>query len=130
MKSPKQLRREAKQLLRLCLVKGLLDEARVRQAVQRVLEAHRRDGLTLLSHFRHLVKLELSRHAAEVESATSLPAALRASVLSNLERVYGPGLNTSFAHNPSLIGGMRIQVGSDVYDGSVRAGLALLGKNF
>jgi len=59
-----------------------------------------------------------------------LPADLQANVLSNLERVYGQGMSTSFAHNPALIGGMRIKVGSDVYDGSVRAGLAALEKNF
>ena len=130
MKATKQLRREAKQLFRLCLVKGLLDEGRVRQVVQRVLEADRRGGLALLSHFQRLVKLERSRHTAEVESATPVPADLRASVLSSLERVYGPGISTSFAHNPALIGGMRIKVGSDVYDGSVRAGLAALEQSF
>jgi len=130
MKNPKQLRREAKQLFRVCMVNGLLDEGRVRQAVQKVLEAKRRGGLTLLSHFQHLVKLELSRHTAEVESATSLPAVLQASILSNLERLYGPGMSTSFVLNPGLIGGMRIQAGSDVYDGSVRAGLASLERSF
>jgi len=130
MKNPKQLRREAKQLFRVCMVNGLLDEGRVRQAVQKVLEAKRRGGLTLLSHFQRLVKLELSRHTAEVESATSLPAALQASILSNLERLYGPGMSTSFVLNPGLIGGMRIQAGSDVYDGSVRAGLASLERSF
>ena len=30
----------------------------------------------------------------------------------------------------ALIGGLRIRVGSDVYDGSVRAGLAALEKHF
>ncbi len=130
MKNPKQLRREAKQLFRVCMVNGLLDEGRVRQAVQKVLEAKRRGGLTLLSHFQRLVKLELSRHTAEVESATSLPAALQASILSNLDRLYGPGMSTSFVLNPGLIGGMRIQAGSDVYDGSVRAGLASLERSF
>ncbi len=130
MKNPKQLRREAKQLFRVCMVNGLLDEGRVRQAVQKVLEAKRRGGLTLLSHFQRLVKLELSRHTAEVESATSLPAVLQASILSNLERLYGPGMSTSFVLNPGLIGGMRIQAGSDVYDGSVRAGLASLERSF
>src|SRR5437660_515114 len=126
MKNPKQLRREAKQLFRVCMVNGLLDEGRVRQAVQKVLKAKRRGGLTLLSHFQRLVKLELSRHTAEVESATSLPAALQVSILSNLDRLYGPGISISFVLNPGLIGGMRIQAGSDVYDASVRAGLASL----
>jgi len=130
MKNPKQLRREAKQLFRVCMVNGLLDEGRVRQAVQKVLEAKRRGGLTLLSHFQRLVKLELFRHTAEVESATSLPAALQASILSNLDRLYGPGMSISFVLNPGLIGGMRIQAGSDVYDGSVRAGLASLERSF
>ena len=130
MKTTKQLQREARQLFRLCLVEGSLNEDRVRQAVQKVLSAKRRGGLKLLSYFEHLVKLERARHLAEIESATSLPDELRANVLSNLDRLYGPGLNTSFALNPSLIGGMRIRVGSDVYDGSVRAELASLRKRF
>ncbi len=35
-------------------------------------------------------------------------------------------LETSFEQNAALIGGVRIKVGSDVYDGSVRARLAAL----
>ena len=130
MQSNKQLQREAKQLFRLCMVGGILDEARVLESVRKVLEAKRRGCLALLAHFRRLVKLERLRHTAEVESAASLPAALQARVLSNVERLYGPGISTSFVLNPALIGGMRIQVGSDVYDGSVRAGLESLQKSF
>jgi F-type H+-transporting ATPase subunit delta len=130
MRTTKQLRREAKQLFRICLVNGSLDETRVRQAVEKALEGKRRGSFTLLSHFQRLVKLERSRHRAEVESAAVLPAALQASILSNLQRVYGSEMKTSFALNPGLIGGMRIQVGSDVYDGSVRAGLVSLQRNF
>ncbi len=40
------------------------------------------------------------------------------------------GLTISFAQNPALIGGLRIQVGSDVYDGSVRARLESLRETF
>jgi len=130
MQSTKQLRREAKQLFRLCMVAGLLDEERVRQAVEKVLEAKRRGNFALLSYFQRLVRLEVSRHSAEVASATALPAELQASVLSDLERLYGPGLRTSFVLNPRLIGGMRIQAGSDVYDGSVRSGLAAVERSF
>ena len=108
MRSIKQVRREAKQMFRLCLVDGLLDQVRVRQAVQ----------------------LERARHTASVESAMALPASLQASILSKLNRAYGPALNTSFVLDPSLVGGLRIRVASDVYDGSVRAGLESLQRSF
>ncbi len=130
MKTTRQTKREAKRLFRSCLVNGLLDEGRTRQVVQRMIESKRRGAMAFLSHFRRLVKLESARHTAEVESAMPVPPDLRASIQAGLARAYGPGISTSFVHNPGLIGGMRIKVGSDVYDGSVRARLAGLEKSF
>ncbi len=130
MKTTRQIKREAKRLFRLCLVNGLLDEGRARQVVQRVIQTKRRGGLALLSYFRRLVKLDSARQTAQVESVMPLPADLRASIQAGLARIYGPGISASFVHNPELIGGMRIKVGSDVYDGSVRARLAALEKGF
>jgi F-type H+-transporting ATPase subunit delta len=130
MKNVRQTRRQAKRLFGLCLVNGLLDEGRVRQAAQLVIAANRRDGPALLYRFLYLVKLDRARHTAEVESAAPLPADLQESIKSGLERTYGPGISASFAQNPALIGGMRIKVGSDVYDGSVRGALAVLERSF
>jgi F-type H+-transporting ATPase subunit delta len=130
MKATKQARREATQLFRLCLVRSLLDADRVRQVVRQIVMARPRGYLGTLSHFRRLVKLDSDRHTAKIESAIALPADLQSSVQSGLSRVYGPGLSASFAENSTLIGGMRIQVGSDVYDGSVRARLAALERSF
>ena len=130
MKTAKQVKREARQLFRLCLDKGVLDELRVRQVVKGVLQSKRRGGHAILSHFLRLVRLDLTEHSADVETATSLPADLQASVLAGLARTYGPGTSTSFSVNPALIGGMRIRVGNDVYDGSVKAGLAALERRF
>jgi len=130
MKTTRQIKREAKRLFRSCLVNGLLDAGRARQVVQRIIDGKRRGGLALLSQFQRLVKLDCARHTAEVESAMPLPPDFRASIQASLVRVYGPGISASFAHNPGLIGGMRIKVGSDVYDGSVRARLAALEKGF
>jgi len=130
MKTTKQTIREARQVFRLCVVDGELDEGRVRQVVQVVLQSSRRGYLALLTHFVRLVKLEYDRHTAKVESALPLPDDLQANVQSELAGVYGPGITAVFTRNPALIGGMRIQVGSDVYDGSVQSGLAALGRSF
>ncbi len=126
----KRAKREAKQMFHLCLVNGLLDENRVRQVVQQTATAGQRSGPAILAHFLRLVRLDRARHMANIESATPLPQDLRATIGANLSQRYGPGLTTAFVHRPSLIGGVRIQVGSDVYDGSVLAGLAELEKTF
>ena len=130
MRTTKQVRREAKYLFRLCLVNESLDETRARQVLKQVLDSKRRGCLALGAYFGRLVKLELSRHAATVESATRLPASFQASIQAGLENVYGSRIIASFVHNPGLIGGMRIKVGSDVYDGSVKARLTALEKSF
>jgi len=130
MNISKQARRNAKQLFRSCLANGLLDENRVRQIVREVIAQRPRGYIGVLTHFQRLVKLDVARRAARIESAIQLPENLRTGVQANLARKYGPGLSISFALNPDLIGGLRVQVGSDVYDGSIRARLAELAEKF
>jgi F-type H+-transporting ATPase subunit delta len=130
MKATKQTRREAAQLFRLCLVKGLLDENRARQVVEQLIGAKPRGYLPTLLHFQRLVRLDYARHTAKIESALTLPQELKVLVQASLARVYGSGLSTSFTENSALIGGMRIRVGSDVYDGSVQGRLAALEQTF
>jgi F-type H+-transporting ATPase subunit delta len=129
MKTTKQIQNEAKHLFRLCLVNGSLDETRVRLVMRRVLESKHRGYLHLAAQFERLVRLDCAAHTAQVDSAIQLPDEVQASVEASLLRVYGPGITTSFAESAALIGGMRIRVGSDVYDGSVRAGLVALEKS-
>src|SRR5579859_7922173 len=123
MKISKQARRDAKQLFRSCVNNSLLDENRVRQAVQAVITQKPRGYVAILSQLQRLVKLDLERRTARVESPAALSPEQRTAVEGSLAWKYGTGLNISFAENPALIGGLRIQVGSDVYDGSVRARL-------
>lgn len=130
MKISKQAKRNAKGLFRSCLVDGTLNENRAREVVRLVIAQKPRGYTPILEHFCRLVKLEETRRTAKVESAASLPAEVSNSVQNNLARVYGAGLNISFSQNPALIGGLRIQVGSDVYDGSIRARLDALEDSF
>ena len=49
-------------------------------------------------------------------------------IAEDLRKKYGNDLTTEFKTNPDLIGGLRVRVGSDVWDGSVRARLQNLGN--
>jgi len=130
MKISKLAQREARQLFRSCQVNGLLDENRVRQATALLLAKRPHRYVEILSRLHRLVKLELERRAARVESATPLPADLQADVADRIRKIYGPGADITFSRNPALIGGLRVQVGSDLYDGSVRSRLEKLEQSF
>lgn len=130
MRTSKQTRRDAKRLFASCKVNGLLNESRVRQAVTEVIGKKPRGFVAILSHFQRLVKLDVERRTAQVESAVPPPNALKSSVTANLARRYGAGLNVTFGVNPELIGGLRVKVGSDVYDGSIKARLEALDESF
>jgi len=98
--------------------------------MKKVTESRRRGSLMILSRFLYLAKLYRDRHTAKVESAIPLPANLQAGIEAGLARAYGPGIAAQFTQNTALIGGTRVQVGSDVYDGSVRAALEALERSF
>ena len=126
MKANRRVTRLARRLFQLCLVNGRMDDARVRGVVQHTISARHRDGLGILTRLERLVRLERQRHSAVVESAEPLAAQVREAVSKALADRYGQGLEMTFVPNPDLIGGMRVTVGSDVYDGSIRNQLAAL----
>ncbi|MCX6882574.1 MAG: F0F1 ATP synthase subunit delta [Verrucomicrobia bacterium] len=130
MKIPKQARRDAKHLFGVTLINGTMDEGRVRQSMELLLAQKPRGYLAVASHFQRLVKLEIERRTALVQSATVLGSELKAGVLAQLSQRYGSGLNVTFGTDATLLGGLRVQVGSDVYDGSVKARLAALKNSF
>jgi F-type H+-transporting ATPase subunit delta len=126
MVTTKRSRRMARQLFQLCLVAGRLDADRVRQVARRLGTASDREALALLSEFHRLVRLDRTRHSAIVESASPLGDDVRQDVTAQLTERHGDDLEVTFAINPALIGGMRVKVGSHIYDGSVRGRLDAL----
>ncbi|PYX73622.1 MAG: H(+)-transporting ATPase [Acidobacteria bacterium] len=125
-----QIRRGAKLLFRWCFADGRLDEDRAREAVRHVLQSKRRGYLAVLGEFKRLVKLDTAKHTASVQSAVPLQADLQSRLRTNLEAVYGERMTAEFAEDPDLIGGIRVRVANDVYDGSVKARLAALARSF
>ena len=126
----RQANRESKQLYQLCRINSSVDKDRVRQVVNQVLMCGRRNSHAILVQLLRLVRLDHDQHTAKVESAVPLSPELQAATQASLIRLYGPELAISFTDRLSLIGGLRIQVGSDVYDGTVQSELAALEKRF
>ena len=130
MKGSKQSRRDAKQLFQSCQVDGALDEARVRQAVALLIEKKPRGYFGTLQELQRLVKLDVNNRSARVESAVALSEAQQQEVRASLGRLKGDDVEVEFAENADLIGGMRVKLGDDVYDGSVKTRLSRLAESF
>ena len=130
MKISKLARREAKRFFQACFTDGVLDEGRVKQVVEAVAKGKPRGWQAILSHFQRLLTLEVDRTTARVESATPLDDSQKAELEKRLTGIYGAGVQFQFTETPGLLGGLRVRVGSDVYDGSVEARLASLESSF
>ncbi|MCW0220220.1 MAG: F0F1 ATP synthase subunit delta [Prosthecobacter sp.] len=126
MKISKEVRRTSRQLFRVCLVNGQLDDSRVRLVVNKIITTKPRGYLAMLDSFASLVRNEVDSQRAVVESATFLTEDLQSGLKKSLSQKYGRELALEFHIKPELLGGVRVKVGSDVWDGSVKARLEAL----
>jgi F-type H+-transporting ATPase subunit delta len=130
MKVARRARQDATRLWRVCLINGRPDAGRVRHVVDGLTETRRTGAAAVLAHFLRLVRLDAARWAARVDTAAPLELAERTAVHAVLVERYGTRVETVFAVDPALIGGMRVRVGGDVYDGSIQARLAAIDARF
>lgn len=131
MRITKQARRDGKALFRGCFdPSGRLNEARASETVRQVIAAKPRGYLAALAHFQRLLRLHVQSRRARIENAVESSPELMKKLQAALEARYGAGLDISYGVNPSLLGGLKIRIGSDVYDGSVRARLDALKAQF
>ncbi len=130
MKVSKAAATTARRLFGLCQVDGRLDESRLRLVIKRLADSKPRDYHAILSALQRLTRLELAKRKVVVESAVALDEASRVRVLAGLTKQYGAGLVAEYKVTPELLGGLRIRVGDDVFDGSVQGRLDRLAAAF
>ena len=105
MKINKEIRRLSREMLRASFADGQLDPGRIVSLVDSLIARKPRNCVAILQNYMRLLRLDLEKRRARIE---------------NLKKKYGNDLTTEFVVNPQLLGGMRIRVGSDVWDGTVR----------
>jgi len=120
MRTSREAGRASRQMLKLSFTTGKLDQQKVSRMVQTVLSEKPRHYAEVLKSYQRLVRLEVERRHVVVESAIALNPQVKDQVLTRLKARYGDDLTTEFRTNATLLGGLRIKVGDDVWDGSVR----------
>ncbi len=120
MKINKEIRRLSREMLRASFTDGQLDPGRIKSLVDSLIEKKPRHYIDVLKNYRRLLRLEVEKRRARVETASELDSTTSSELIANLKKKYGSDLSAEFIVNPELLGGMRIRVGSDVWDGTVR----------
>lgn len=126
MKVSKDALRTARQFLRLTLRNGNVDQAAAKSIVDKVIADKPRNYLGILTAYHRLLRLELEKRHAIVDSAKELSAEEQGKVTADLQSRYGSDVTAEFRTVPELLGGIRIKLGSTVWDGSVKSRLETL----
>ena len=126
MKLNKEIRRLSRAMLRASFTDGQLDRGKIGSLVQSLASKKPRRYIDILQNYKRLLRLEIEKRHAIIESAAELNSQTSSKVVARLKQKYGDDLTTDFVVDPTLLGGMRVRVGSYVWDGSVRNRLVAL----
>jgi F-type H+-transporting ATPase subunit delta len=130
VKTSKDIRRLSRNLVRASFVDGALDREKINSLVQSIIARKPRHYIPLLENYQRLLRLEVEKRRARIESASELDPEAGRQIVSGLQRKFGNSLTTEFVVNPALLGGVRVRVGSEVWDSSVRNRLERLQREF
>ncbi len=120
MKINKEIRQLSRQMLRASFTDGQLDRGKIASLVQALIAKKPRRFLDILQNYKRLLRLEIEKRHATIEIASELSSQNSSKILAKLKQKYGDDLTAEFRTDPTLLGGMRIRVGNDVWDGTVR----------
>ena len=126
MRGDKKTKALAKQLFRLSLVNGAVSADQVAGVLGYIEKTAPRHPLALLKLYHRAVVTELAKSRALVEHAGAINDAALQSIEAAMTRKYRRPVTATARPNPQLLAGLRVRVGSDVYESSVSGQLAAL----
>ena len=130
MRNSREARRLSRQLVKLSFTDGKLDQEKITKMVGSLVTEKPRQDVEVLKDYQNLIRLEIQKRQATVESAVDIDQGLKEKIAANLRSRYGDDVTVDYKLNPDLLGGLRIKIGDDVWDGSVRQRLNRLQQQF
>jgi F-type H+-transporting ATPase subunit delta len=120
MKLSKEARAGAKLLFQCCVGPEGVNQERVRSVLEQVSIKKPAAASQILHEFYRLIRLEMDKHTANVETAREMDSQSRAALQASLRQKFGSHVEVHFSVTPELISGVRIRRGSDVWEANVR----------
>src|SRR5437763_5941389 len=120
MKINKATRRLSREMLRASFTDWQLDRGKIASLVQSLVTRKPRHYIAVLQYYKRLLRLEIEKRHAKIESAMPLSSEVADRIADRLKKKYGSDLTTEFDVDLTLLGGIRVRVGSDVWDGTLR----------
>jgi F-type H+-transporting ATPase subunit delta len=122
----KQIKLLARQFFKLSVVDGAVSADRV-SGVLAYVEKHRpAHTVAVLKAYSRLIAGEVARGRAVVEHAGSIQESVLASIAAAMAKKYARPIVSVAQRNDSLLAGLRVRVGDDLYESSVSGQLANL----
>jgi F-type H+-transporting ATPase subunit delta len=126
MAADKQTKLLAKQLFKLSVVNGAVSPEQVSGVLGWIEKTAPRHPLTLLRHYHRLVSAEVAKSRAVVEHAGPVADSTLKLIEGAMTKKYARAVSAVTRPNPRLLAGLRVRVGSDVYESSAAGQLAAL----
>jgi F-type H+-transporting ATPase subunit delta len=124
MAANKQVHSLARSLFKLSFANGVISAEQV-GGVLAYVEKHKPVHATaVLKAYHRLVAVELAKSQAVVEHAGAVSDATVAGIAAVMTKKYGRTVVASTRKNDSLLAGLRVRVGDDVYESSIAGQLA------
>lgn len=129
MTRDKKILQFAKKLVELSREGGVVTEARVAECLSGLKKVELRHKLLVLKTYLHYIRKAVAEQTAVVSTPGALSPDALAAIESKFSKIYDRPIAAVTQSDPSLIAGVRIRVGDDVYDASVAGRLKRLAEN-
>jgi F-type H+-transporting ATPase subunit delta len=129
MKRDQKITRLAKKLVELSKDDGVVTNAKVGEVLAGLKQVQHRHYLTVLKTFLNYIRREVALQTAVVSTPGALSDDALKAIEATYSKMYGRPVSAVTQQDTSLIAGVRVRVGDDVYDASVAGHLQRLAEN-
>ena len=129
MNHDQKITKLAKKLLELSKDNGVVTESKVAEVLAGFQQVQHRRHLTVLKTFLNYLRREVALQTAVVSTPTGLSDDALKAIEVQFSKLYNRPVNVVTQPDTSLIAGVRVRVGDDVYDASVAGRLQRLAES-